>query len=395
MMKQFAEEARTHLQTKLVPFWKNLKDEEYGGYYGKVGYDLTCYKKATKNTVQLARILYFFSEAARIIQCQECRRCADHAYSFLTNHSIDSIHGGLFWSSIYNGEVEDPVKSSFAFGYGILALVSYYRLTQKEQALTYALDLYTLVENCFTDEIGYKEVLSVDFKSNPFEGRRFSKGEFGGEKTMNTLLHLLEAYHLLYLETRADTILDRIRMIHRLFLTNVYSKERPGLSIYFDAKLNRVSEYRSFGHEIEASWMLAHSLKGLPSSEKDDELLSLCDHLAEGVYREGFTGNSIMDETHNEHVRRRRGHWSQAEAVLGFFYAWTRNPEKEYFLEATEAIWSFIHTYLVDKRPNGEWLYVVDQNGTVTEPHAVVWPWKGPYNNGRMYLHLIEHLGKQ
>lgn len=394
MMNHLAQEALTQLQTKIVPFWQNLKDEEYGGFYAKVGYDLTCYKKATKNTVQLARILYFFSEASRIIQCPDCRRSADHAYTFLTSHSFDRVNGGLVWSSVYNGEVEDPVKSSFAFGYGILALVSYYRLTQKEEALSYALELYTLLEKHFADEIGYKEVLSEDFKANASEVHRFAKGEFGGEKTMNTLLHLLEGYHSLYLVTQSDEILSRIRAIHHLFLTNVYSKDYPGLSIYFDNALKRTSEYRSFGHEIEASWMLAHSLEGLPPHERDDDLLALCDHLAEGVYREGFTTNSIMDETHNEHVRRRRGHWSQAEAVLGFYFAWTRNPKKEYFLKGVEAIWSFIHAYIVDKRPNGEWLYVVDQDGSVTEEHAVVWPWKGPYNNGRMYLHVIEYNGK-
>lgn len=29
---------------KLIPFWENLRDEEYGGFYGYMGYDLKVQK---------------------------------------------------------------------------------------------------------------------------------------------------------------------------------------------------------------------------------------------------------------------------------------------------------------------------------------------------------------
>jgi len=391
MSPEFTEQFEAHLRSKLIPFWSRLRDEEFGGYFGKVGFDLTCYKKATKNTVQTSRILYFFSESALMLDDEECRKNADHAYTFLESHGIDSEYGGLFWSLTFSGEVEDPIKSSFAFAYGILALVSYYRLTKKEVALEHARNLYRLIELHFADTIGYREVLSSDFQSNPYEIHRFSKGEYSGEKTMNTLLHLLEAYHSLYLVDPSEELLGRIRSIQTLFLTHIRRSDKKGLAMYFDSSMNQASDYRSYGHEIEASWMVANSLCGLPSHEDDQSILSLCDELAADVYNEAFVADSLMDEIHSPKVRRRRGHWIQAEAVMGFCHAYGRNTHLTHYRDAVQTIWDFIQKHLVDKRENGEWFYVVDQDGTITEPHAVVWPWKGPYNNGRMCLTLMSN----
>ena len=179
MMNLLAHQAKEHLEKTIIPFWVSLKDEEYGGYYGKVGFDLTWYKKASKGSVQTSRILYFFSEAAMLLNREDCRRSADHAYQFLMHHCFDSEYGGLYWSLTYNGEIEDPVKSSFSFAYGILALTSYYCLTGKLEALQKAQELQEQEELHFADEIGYKEVFSQDFKANPNDDTRFSNGNFG------------------------------------------------------------------------------------------------------------------------------------------------------------------------------------------------------------------------
>lgn len=390
MMKLLALQAQEHLEQTIIPFWVRLRDEENGGYYGKVGFDLTWYKKASKGSVQTSRILYFFSEAASLLNRDDCRRSADHAYQFLLHHCFDPVYGGLYWSLTYNGDVEDPVKSSFSFAYGILALTSYYRLTGKEEALQKAKELQELVELHFTDTIGYKEVLSQDFMSNPNDDKRFSKGNYGGEKTMNTMLHLLEAYHTLYQASPSEKLLQKIHMLCSLFVTHIYDKEHNALTIYFDSSLQKASDYRSFGHEIEASWMLANCIADLGHDELAESLGVLCDTLAQQVYENAYKHGSVVDETHNEKLRSRRVHWVQAEAVLGFVSAYERNPKKLEYLEAAHAVWSFIQTHLVDRRAQSEWLYQVDEQGIVTEPHALVWSWKGPYNNGRMCMELIK-----
>lgn len=389
MNKQLAFEARKQLECVIIPFWLRLKDSEYGGFYGKVGFDLTCYKKAPKCLVQTSRILWFFSEASLLLHRKDCRKAADHAYQFIDNHGFDQHMGGLYWSLSFNGEAEDKTKSSFNFSYGIVALSAYYRLTGNKKALEQAFQLYTLLESHFADEYGYEEVLQDDFTAISYKDLRFSKGEITGERTMNTLLHLLEAYQALYKIAPEQKLQDKITRICSLFVTHVYDPSRKALAIYFDRYMNPTSDYRSFGHEIEASWMLSRC------SEKflqDSELPTIAATLVQEAYRNAFKGNSLMDELHTPEKLDRRVHWVQAEAVMGFFSAYQASPSLIEYRDAAQSIWNFIMEYMVDTRPHSEWLYMVDASGTITEPYDIVWSWKSPYNNGRICMELIKRF---
>ncbi|HKM08463.1 MAG TPA: AGE family epimerase/isomerase [Sphaerochaeta sp.] len=390
MNNTLALEAREQLELVIIPFWLRMKDNEYGGFYGKVGYDLTCFKKAPKCLVQSNRILWFFSESAMLLEREDCRRASDHAYQFLSNHGFDQQDTGIFWSLSCNGEPEDMTKSSFNFAYGILALSSYYRLTGKKEVLDQALGLYSLLELHFADAYGYKEVLQKDFSEIPNEDLRFSRGDLNGERTMNTLLHLLEAYHALYQIAPDAQLARNIERICNLFLTHVYDPKRKALAIYFDNTMQPVSEYRSFGHEIEASWMLNRCAQKLPEGA---ELAAIAKTLVEEAYIHAYKNNSLMDETQTPRKRRRRVHWVQAEAVMGFLSAYMNDPEHSKYMDAANSIWDFIQTNMVDTRAQSEWLYMVDENGTITEPYDIVWSWKGPYNNGRLCLELIKRFG--
>ena len=42
---QMANEMKDHLQNGIIPFWKKLRDDEFGGYYGWLSYDLELDKK--------------------------------------------------------------------------------------------------------------------------------------------------------------------------------------------------------------------------------------------------------------------------------------------------------------------------------------------------------------
>lgn len=390
MIETLALKAKDHLVQTIIPFWLRLKDEEYGGYYGKVGFDLTCYKKALKGVVQTCRILYFFSEAAMLLSDEASRRAADHAYHFLLSHGFDQEKGGLYWSLSYNGVPEDTTKSSFCFAHGILALTSYYRLTHEPLALVKAWELHRLLQQHFCDSIGYKEVLCQDFSAAPNTDQRFSKGSYGGTKTMNTLLHLLEAYESLYLLTGEKTLLIQIDDICSLFTNYVYDDEQKALTIYFDDKMQRSSSYKSYGHEIEASWMLSNCVAKIPECRNAKDLERISEILAEKVLKEAFFVNSVMDEVFDEKARVKRVHWVQAEAILGFVTQYQRKTEQEQYLQAALSIWDFIMQHLVDTRAHSEWLYMVDVQGKPTEPRALVWTWKSPYNNGRMCIELVK-----
>ena len=57
------DEMREHLTKKLIPFWENLKDDEFGGFYGWMDTALVVDKRAEKGCILNSRILWFFSNA--------------------------------------------------------------------------------------------------------------------------------------------------------------------------------------------------------------------------------------------------------------------------------------------------------------------------------------------
>ena len=82
-------EIRQHLTETIIPFWSHLKDDEYGGYYGYVDYDLQVDKKAEKGCILNSRILWFFSNAYLLLKEEELLEQATHAYTFLKEKCLD------------------------------------------------------------------------------------------------------------------------------------------------------------------------------------------------------------------------------------------------------------------------------------------------------------------
>ena len=192
----FAEEIQSHLTQKIIPFWSGLKDEKYGGFYGYLGYDLTLNRQAVKGCILNSRILWFFSNACLLLGDDSLLADAKHAYEFLKEHCIDPENGGVYWSLTYDGRPEDTTKHTYNQAFAIYALSSYYDASKDAQALELALSLYQIVEQKCRDAYGYMEAFDIRFA--PVENDKLSENGVMAEKTMNTLLHVFEAYTELY-----------------------------------------------------------------------------------------------------------------------------------------------------------------------------------------------------
>lgn len=131
-------EIREHLKNGIIPFWEGLKDEEFGGYYGYMDYDLKLDKKFEKGCILNSRILWFFSSVSRIEGFEKEREYADHAYQFLKEKCLDQECGGVFWSVTYDGKPLDTTKHTYNQAFAIYALSSYYDTTGNEEALEIA-----------------------------------------------------------------------------------------------------------------------------------------------------------------------------------------------------------------------------------------------------------------
>ncbi|MEG1426482.1 MAG: AGE family epimerase/isomerase [Oscillospiraceae bacterium] len=378
---------RDNYENCILPFWKNLVDDEYGGFYGYVDFNLEVDKLAPKGVILNSRILWFFSNAYLCYADDEALSYAKHAYRFLREHCMDRENGGVYWMLKADGSPMENIKHTYNQAFAIYALSSYYDATGDHEALETAFEIFQLVEDVCTDDIGYLEAFSVDF--NPIDNEELSENGLLADRTMNTLLHLLEAYTELYRVSGDENVENRLRFILKQFQTKVFNPEKKLLEVFFDYNMNSIADMQSFGHDIEASWLLDRAAEVLEDSNLLRETREYTGILAETVYQRAYKNHSLLNEQFAGNVDTTRVWWVQAEAVVGFLNAYKYTSDEKY-LAAAQDIWEYISQNMVDKRPGGEWFWELNENGIPASKKPIVEPWKCPYHNGRLCFEVTK-----
>ncbi|MCR5094907.1 MAG: AGE family epimerase/isomerase [Lachnospiraceae bacterium] len=377
-----------HLEKKLLPFWQSLKDEEFGGYYGYMGEDLQLEKKADKGCILNSRILWFFSTAARVLGRDDLRSYADHAYRFLKQFE-DEEHGGVYWSVSYDGKPADTTKHTYCQAFAVYGLAAYYRLTGNPEVLEKAAALFRVIETRCRDDGGYLEALKADF--SPESNEKLSENGIMASRTMNTLLHVLEAYaELCRANTAQDVRAAGVRCLEQ-FLHTVYNPEKRRMEVFFDAEFHPLLDMQSYGHDIEGSWLIWDAAETFLPEEEREPWKAMCLDLLQSSTERAFTDHGLHYEIVGGEVNTIRAWWPQAEAMLGFAFgrrmtddpAWDTKMQKQ---------WDYIMRVIVDPRENSEWFNEIREDGTsIGKP--ILEEWKCPYHNGRMCLQLLEEAG--
>lgn len=386
MMK---DEVRQHLIKDVIPFWERLKDEEYGGFYGYVGYDLNMDQKAVKGCILNSRILWFFSNAYLLLKEESLLAYARHAYEFLKIRCLDKKHGGVYWSLTYDGQVQEGIKHTYNQAFAIYALSSYYDAAKDGEALHEARKLFRLIEEKCTDEYGYLEAFDEAF--HVIDNEKLSENGVMAEKTMNTLLHVFEAYTELYRVTGDEPVGACIRRILDTFRLRVYNREQGRQEVFFDKTWNTLIDLYSYGHDIETAWLIDRGCEILKDASYTEKMAPITKEITKNIYDRAYVDSSLLNEAENGVQDTTRIWWVQAEAVVGFLNGYEKSPEQEKYRKAAEDIWNYIKTYLVDKRHGSEWYWGLDKDRKPLEK-PIVEPWKCPYHNGRMCFEVIRRL---
>lgn len=384
----FATEIKEHLVNDLIPFWQGLKDEENGGFYGYLSYDLKLDKKAVKGCILNSRILWFFSNAYMVLGDPSLLESATHAYQFLKEHCVDDEFGGVFWSLTYDGKPEDTTKHTYNQAFSIYALASYYDASKNPEALEIAWKLYDLVESKCKDEYGYLEAFTRSFE--PEENDKLSENGVIAEKTMNTLLHVYEAYTELYRVTKEEKVAKQIRFMMDIIKDKVFNKEIGRQEVFFDRTWNTLIDLYSYGHDIETAWLVDRGLEVLDDEAYTNMLSPITKIITENIYNRAYIDHSLVNESENGVVDTTRVWWVQAEAVVGFLNGYQKQGDKK-FLDASVDIWNYIKKYFIDKRNGSEWFWSVKEDHTPDEK-PIVEPWKCPYHNGRMCFEVLRRM---
>lgn len=127
--------------------------------------------------------------------------------------------------------------------------------------------------------------------------------------------------------------------------------------------MNSIIDLHSFGHDIETAWLLDRGLDALGDEAYKKEWDGIVADLVAEVYKDAYYNHSMSNECERGVVDKKRVWWVQAESVVGYYNEYQKHPEHKEYLQASEDIWNFIKTYVIDKREGSEWFMHVDDEG--------------------------------
>lgn len=384
-MAVLVNECKKELTERILPFWNKLRDDENGGFYGFVNNSLEVDKKADKGVILTSRILWFYSSCYRTLKEEYMLDNACHAYEFLKK-CVDSENGGVCWMMTYDGKPADTMKHTYNQAFAIYALSAYYLASEDRSALELAFRLFDTVEEKCTDDVAYLEAMSVDWKLIPNDA--LSENGLMADKTMNTVLHLIEAYTVLFEASHDARVEERIRFLLDITKNKIFNSGENCLRVFFDRELNRIGDIHSYGHDIEASWLIDRACEVIGDRRLMAEWRFIDLRIARNIYEIAFENGAVNNERENDKIDTKRVWWVQAESVVGFVNAFQQGGERLY-IDAAEEVFSWIEDKQTDKRENSEWWGEVSFDGKPMQTVDMVNPWKCPYHNGRMCLEII------
>jgi len=390
---------RTELTDDILLFWmKHSVDRENGGFHGLVDTTGIADPNADLASVLVARILWTFSAAVQTFG-GAYRETAERAFATLTEKFWDRTHGGLYWMLDRRGVPAATRKQIYGQAFGIYGLAEFAHATGSGAALELAKQLFQLIERRGRDRDygGYLEAFGREWQ--PLEDMRLSDKDLNCPKSMNTHLHVMEAYTNLLRVSGDAEVRIRLAELVNLVIERIVDAEAGHLKLFFDAQWRSLSGHISYGHDIEASWLLveAAEMAGEPAAIARSREMAIT--LAAAVLRHGLgRDGGVTYEADAAHtpIDANRHWWVQAEAVVGFYNAYQISGDVRFF-EASRRVWDYIESKVVDRR-HGEWHAKLSPAGqvlTVQEDPDVnlIGPWKCPYHNSRACFEMLKRLG--
>lgn len=389
---QMKNEVYANLTQNLLPYWStHMVDNINGGFYGRIDVNDKVYPDEEKGGILNARILWTYSSAYRVLRDTSYLRLATRAKNYIMDHFIDKEYGGAYRSVTAKGEPADTRKQIYTQAFFIYGLAEYNRATGDAESLQAAKSIFELFEKHALDKEfnGYFEVFTRDWKRS----RDFLIGEstLKDEKTMNTSLHLMEAYANLYRVWPDKRIAERLKNIVELFLDKIIDKETYHLINFLDRSWHRTSMVDSYGHDIEASWLLyeAAHLLGDPYliARVKETSIKMAETVEEAIEPDG----SILYEKDlaTGHTASDRSWWANVETIVGYLNAYELSGNEK-FLNYSTNCWNYTRDHMVDNEDGG-WYPTVSEKGVVGRGDKGGF-WICPYHNGRMCLEVIERV---
>lgn len=387
-MEQLNTELYRELLDDILPYWmKKMPDDINGGFYGRIDGEEQVQPFAGKGAILNARILWTFSAAYRLEEDLGYLDMAERAFEYIQNFFIDKKYGGVYWELDYKGNPLNRRKQMYAQGFALYGFSEFYRATGRPEALEEAKNIFNLIESQAFDPKygGYIEALDENW--HIIDDMRLSAREDNAPKTMNTHLHILEPYTNLLRVWKDPALIKAQTRLINVFCDHIVNARTKHLGLYFDWEWNSQYDDVSYGHDIEASWLLCEAAEVLGDPDLIEKVNKLSIEMIEASY-EGLQpdGSMIYEKTNDGHTNTDRQWWVQAETIVGSYHAWQRSGDEKY-LTVAENCWEYVKEHLLD-RTNGEWVWGAYADGTPDHKDDKAGFWKCPYHNSRMCMEI-------
>lgn len=391
------EEYRAAMQEELqaiLSFWMaHTIDETNGGFIGKIDHHNNSIADAPKGAVLNARILWSFAAAYNLTGEKKYLEVAQRAFNYITTHFIDKEFRGVYWLVDYKGKPADTKKQVYALAFTLYAFSEFYKATKDPNAIIEAIDLYDVINKYSYDKIngGYTEAFTREWKT--IDDLRLSDKDANEKKSMNTNLHVLEAFTALYKVWQYEPVKQKITGLTENFLQHIIDPETYHQHLFFDEQWQTRSATISYGHDIETAWLLQEAAEVIDDGDLIERTkavaVKMADAVKNGLDKDG--GLWYEYEPASQHLIKEKHMWPQAEAMVGYFNAFQNTNDKTY-LDTSMAAWHFVQQHIHDKE-NGEWYWGVKENyETMQEDKIGIW--KCPYHNSRACIEIIKRINQ-
>jgi mannobiose 2-epimerase len=373
----------------ILTYWiSNTLDEEYGGFVGQIDNDNHVIPHANKGIILNTRLVWTFANVCNYYQNDTYKPCAGRAYTYLKTYFKDPKNIGVFWELDYSGTPVNKRKQIYAQAFAIYALSAYYQCSGNEDAKNWAVEIYEQIECYANDRIkgGYIEAFAEDW--SPIADMRLSYKDMNASKTMNTHLHLLEAYTELLKIHPSNDLHKNLYNLVRIFIDKFVNHTTFHCNLFFNDDWLLQTQTVSFGHDIETAWLLIEAAEVLKENDLLKETETLAVNIADVFMKEALDKDSGVMNEHYENgaLDTDRHWWQQAEAIVGLCYA-LKITKNEKYLNTACRIWEFTKRCIIDHK-NGEWFWRADKNGKLYLQENKVGMWKCPYHNSRACVHV-------
>jgi cellobiose epimerase len=390
----YKNETETELSSILSWWSQYMIDNRNGGFYGSVNNENIPDSTAAKGIVLNSRILWAFSAAYNFMPKKSYSEFAERAFRYIINHFVDHEYGGVYWSVDATGKMLDGKKQIYGLAFCLYGVSEFFKIRRNGMALQLAKELFNTIEQYSYDKIkgGYIEAFSRGW--DEIENVRLSDKDGNERKTMNTHLHIIEAYANLYTIWPDKFLKERIGRLLEIFDRHFINKENNHLHLFMNDDWEVQSTLISYGHDIEAAWLL-HECADVAGytlyQQRFKELaVTMANAAAEGLDQDGGLWYEY-DPAENILIKEKHS-WPQAEAMIGFYNAYQLTGNTKY-LDRSYDSWNFIRKNILDKE-NGEWFWGVYEDGSVIQKEKAGF-WKCPYHSSRACLEIIKRINSK